>query len=335
MPQRFEKQEKDYSLALARAALDHYGLGDARVEFFCNSDNLVFRIVADDAETSKFALRVYRPLGYSTREIEDELRWLAALAHEARLPVPAPVTGISGNLVQSVSLEGLPGWRKCALLHWVEGEFLTGALEPRHLEAVGVFMGRLHTEGTPLARAYDLRRTRRLNHNYLSRLIDAPPRGDVGTDVGTDEFKLVVEAAKFVHSRLDEAEQEELEIGLLHADLHQRNYLFTAGGVAAIDFSECCWGAYLHDIAVTLSDLYIDKSFAELPELREAFLSGYQRVRPLPLGYERHIETFLLARTLQVLEWIFRWSNPAHHAWGPAYVTKALGYIERYQTKEA
>lgn len=319
-------------MALARSALKHYRLGDARVEFLANSDNLVFRVYAGGAEgveASKYALRVYRPLRFSRSEIEDELRWVATLGYEAHLPVPVPVRGVTGHLVQSVSVDGLPGRRQCALLHWVQGEFLAESLRPGHLEAVGLFMARLHEEGTRLAHAYNLRRTRRLSHAYLLRLIDAPRRAALVPDV--DEFDLLVKAARLARARLDDAEEEGLEIGLLHADLHQRNYLFAPGGVGAIDFCECCWGAYLHDIAVTLSDLYIDKQFEELPELHEAFLSGYRRVRPLPLGYERHIETFLLARTLQVLEWIFRWPSPTHHAWGASYLRKAFRYIERCQ----
>jgi Ser/Thr protein kinase RdoA (MazF antagonist) len=317
-------------VALARAALKRYGLGGARVEFLSNSDNLVFRVYGGGAggvEAGEFALRVYRPLRFSSSEIEDELRWVAALAHEARLPVPVPVPGVTGGMVQSVSVDGLPGRRQCALFHWVQGEFLAGALLPEHLEAVGLFMARLHEEGTRLGHAYNLRRARRLSHAYLLRLIEAPRRADLVPDAG--EFDLLVKAARLARARLDAAEEEGLEVGLLHADLHQRNYLFAPGGVGVIDFSECCWGAYLHDIAVTLSDLHIDKRFEELPELHEAFLRGYRRARPLPLGYERHIETFLLARTLQVLEWVFRWPSPTHHAWGTSYVRKAFRYIER------
>lgn len=317
-------------MALAHSALRRYGLAGARVEFLSNSDNLVFRVYAGGAEVSEFALRVYRPLRFSSDEIEDELRWMAALAHEARLRVPVPVPGVAGRLVQSVSVDGLPGRRQCALLHWLRGEFLGEALLPGHLESVGLFMARLHEEGTPLAHAYNLRRTRRLSHAYLLRLTDAQRRAGLMFDVG--EFDLLANAARLVGARLDDAEREGPEVGLLHADLHQRNYLFGPGGVGAIDFCECCWGPYLHDIAVTLSDLLIDKQFDELPELHEAFLSGYRRVRPLPQGYGRHIETFLLARTLQVLEWVFRWPGPTHHAWGASYVTKAIRYVGRCLT---
>jgi Ser/Thr protein kinase RdoA (MazF antagonist) len=327
---RPEEHESARLTALARAALARYGLAGARVEFLSDSDNLVFRVYAGGAEESEFALRVYRPLRFSSDEIEDELRWVAALAREAGLSVPVPVPGVAGRLVQSVSVDGLPGRRQCALFHWVRGEFLGEALRPGHLESVGLFMARLHEEGTRLAHAYQFRRARRLNHDYLPRLIEAKRRALLMFEI--DDFGLLVKAARLIGARIADAEREGLEVGLLHADLHQRNYLFAPDGVGAIDFCECCWGPYLHDIAVTLSDLHIDKPLDELPGLHEAFLSGYRRVRPLPRGYERHIETFLLARTLQVLEWVFRWPSPTHHAWGASYLTEAVGYVERCLT---
>jgi Ser/Thr protein kinase RdoA (MazF antagonist) len=330
-PAQRRRENPDSLIALARSALQHYGLEGARADFICNSDNLVFRVDvdADGAEKRRFALRVYRPLRFSSSEIEDELRWVTALAHDAKLTVPAPVPGFNGQLAQSISFAGLAGRRQCALLDWVEGEFLTDKLEARHLAAVGMFMARLHEEGTRLAHAYDLRRTRRLGHDYLLRLVEAPRNAELVPH--KHDYELLIQAAGIARARLNEAEQEELEIGLLHADLHQRNYLFTPAGVGAIDFCECCWGPYLHDIAVTLSDLHIDKQCEDLPALHEAFLNGYQQVRPLPMGYQRHIPTFLLARTLQVLDWIFRWPRPTHHAWGASYIAKAFRYIESCQ----
>jgi Ser/Thr protein kinase RdoA (MazF antagonist) len=43
--------------------------------------------------------------------------------------------------------------------------------------------------------------------------------------------------------------------GLIHADLHQGNYLFHGDEVRVIDFDDCGWGHFAHDLAVTVSEL--------------------------------------------------------------------------------
>ena len=42
--------------------------------------------------------------------------------------------------------------------------------------------------------------------------------------------------------------------GLIHADIHQKNYLFCDGQLRLIDFDDSGWGHYLYDFAVTLNE---------------------------------------------------------------------------------
>jgi Ser/Thr protein kinase RdoA (MazF antagonist) len=88
--------------------------------------------------------------------------------------------------------------------------------------------------------------------------------------------------------------------GLIHADLHQRNYLFHDGGVGAIDFDDCGYGHWLYDLAVTLNCL---QSHPELPTLRAALLAGYRRGRPLPAEHKQCLDAFLALRTIQDVLW--------------------------------
>jgi Ser/Thr protein kinase RdoA (MazF antagonist) len=60
--------------------------------------------------------------------------------------------------------------------------------------------------------------------------------------------------------------------GLIHADLHQENYLFHGKQVRAIDFDDCGYGPFVYDLAVTLSEL---EHRADYPTLRAALLAGY------------------------------------------------------------
>jgi hypothetical protein len=81
--------------------------------------------------------------------------------------------------------------------------------------------------------------------------------------------------------------------------------------VRGIDFDDYGWGYYTYDMAVTLSYLEAPSTF---PALQDAFLTGYQRVRPLPRRYAECLEVFLAARILPMVSWILRWPQRCHLA---------------------
>jgi Ser/Thr protein kinase RdoA (MazF antagonist) len=85
-------------------------------------------------------------------------------------------------------------------------------------------------------------------------------------------------AAQWVQATVQDLGDTRDVYGFIHADLHQRNYLFHGTTVGAIDFDDCGWGYYAYDMAVTLSNL---EHLPVFPALQEAFLTGYQSVWPL------------------------------------------------------
>jgi len=107
--------------------------------------------------------------------------------------------------------------------------------------------------------------------------------------------------------------------GLIHADLYERNYLFSKGEVHAIDFDGCGWGYYLFDIGVAFSTLLARTDY---PALRQAFLEGYRRVRPLSVSHEALIDTFIAGRLMCHVLWL------AAHVDEPSYGMRAIRRIE-------
>lgn len=91
------------------------------------------------------------------------------------------------------------------------------------------------------------------------------------------------------------------DFGLIHADLHQWNYLFHQEQVGVIDFDDCGYGHWLYDLAVTLYCLEDRPGFTAL---KDAFLTGYRRRRPLSVQQEEHLQTFVALRRLQDLLWV-------------------------------
>ena len=65
------------------------------------------------------------------------MAWLAALARDTSLRVPAPVlTDRDGAHVVAAAHPGVPETRPCVLLRWLDGRFLNRGLTPAHLELV-------------------------------------------------------------------------------------------------------------------------------------------------------------------------------------------------------
>jgi Ser/Thr protein kinase RdoA (MazF antagonist) len=89
--------------------------------------------------------------------------------------------------------------------------------------------------------------------------------------------------------------------GLIHGDLHQQNYLFKGSDAQAIDFDDCGWGFFLHDLAVTLSEL---EGRPRYGELRAALLDECTGLRPLPRRAETHLDTFGTLRRMNLLMWV-------------------------------
>jgi len=278
---------------LALEALKAHGLGRASLRPLKHWNNTTFAV---SAGPRRLVLRLNRPGFQDEAAIRSEIHWLQALA-AAGLRVPAPVPTRNGALVVSASAPGVPEARDCALFAWLPGRFLDRSLGPAHLEAVGHFTARLHN--TPLVLPAGFARKRWDLHTLMG--------GDPGIDreaiksyLKRGEGRVIGAVCARLEKTLGELGEGKEHWGLIHADLHPGNLLFQGKEVGAIDFDDCGWGYYLYDLAVILSEL---RGRPAYPKLRRALLQGYCQLRPLPDGFERHLETFMAGRLLGLAIW--------------------------------
>jgi len=269
------------------------------------------------AEGGPYVMRIHRATGVdghprrTAAEIRSEMEWLAALRRDTDLVVPEPVRTRDGALLTTVEVDGVPDPRLCVLFHWVDGRFVNRGLTPKHLWRVGVLVARLHehvtsqfvpAEGFTRSVMDDL--STEMVDSYTSMLAEVCPREDVE----------LVEAAIGQMRRVQDALGSGSDaFGLIHADLHQWNYLFHRGEVHAIDFDDCGWGHFVYDIAVALSELEHKPHY---PQLRAALLEGYRSVRPLSAEHESLLSTFIAFRTMVLMLWFIEERNhPAFTRW--------------------
>lgn len=308
---------------LAAEALVRYPVDVARLTLLANLENTTFRV--DDREGDRYVLRIHRVTGspfhpvHPPDEIRSELQWLLALAADLDadaeadddIRVPVPVATPSGELVTVVEAPPPMAPRPCVLLRWVPGRFVDAGLTPAHLRRVGRFMARLHRHARSFVPPAGFAR---------------PVVGDLSGDVpeyltttvkqlcGPAAAEVVAEAVDRIEAAIQMLGAGSDAFGLVHADLHQENFLFRRGLVAAIDFDDCGWGHYASDFAVTLSEL---RDRDDVEALQDSLLSGYTDVADLPPGTDkRHLAAFAARRELQLTLWFLEQrKQPAFADW--------------------
>ncbi|MGV3490907.1 MAG: phosphotransferase enzyme family protein [Devosia sp.] len=282
-------------LALVLAALDRWPLTAGATPTLINlSENHTFRL--DGADGIQHVLRLHRPRYQSRAAIRSELSWLAGVGADTDIPVPRPIAGVDGEVVQEVAPDRFAALfafeagseptpdadlvplfatlgRYAATLHnhaatWVQPE---GFVRPIW-DAVGIL--------EPAGLWGDWRKAPHVEGETLATLtaLDAALRADLsayGTDI--DRF------------------------GLIHADMRLANLMVDGERTVLLDFDDCGFGWHLYDLAASLS--FIETS-PQVPALIRAWLAAYMQVRPLTEQDLRMIDALILLRRMALLAWI-------------------------------
>jgi len=287
-------------LRLGRTALSHYGLADAALVHRSYLENVLFE-VRHTGRGVHASLRICRH-DWDGATLRHEVAWLDALAAETDLRVPRPMPTATGDAYCVVESPNVPGPRACLLLGWVPGAHAPpDELTPSRMRAVGRLLARLHGHAE----------TFRLPPEHTPPRVDAATlreidhRENVATyfrrDADLVAFDRAIAAAVELMRDLGDGEQV---AGIIHGDLHQRNYVFDEERVGALDFETLQWGYYLYDLATTLS--YLVPEFlgrVDPAPLRAALLEGYEALRRLPDDHERLLAVFSAYRVWIMADW--------------------------------
>lgn len=306
---------------VAKHALTRYGIEPVSVSILNHAYNTTFTVTGPDG--ARYVLHILRPVVDAMSEaptpvsVESELWWLDQVRADLDLAVPAAVRTSEGKGVVSVAVEGMELPRLCTLFHWIDGHMLHQHVRPAHLEAVGCLTARLHNHSA------NLRVPTWFNRPHVD-VADADAEEHVVRLFTGGLFVQVADVMRRVLQRTRQAQRTlgsgPDAFGLIHADIHQKNYLFHGRQVRLIDFGDCGWGHYLYDLAVSVSEL---EGLPNRAELRAALLAGYRQMRDLSLTHEAMIDAFVMLREVQNLTWFLQARND------PSYQGQAAGIGER------
>lgn len=301
--------------------------GDVRL--LCRSENATF--VMHGPAQRRYALRLHRG-GYHRREdIVSELQWLAAL-RETGLQVPEPIPAADGEMVLTLPLaedgsDGEHGERHAVLFGWIDGEMPTSAVDPRAFRQLGEITARLHRHSRGWERPHGFSRIV-WNHDTMvgeqghwGNWRDAP-----NLDAG--DWPLIEEAIARIAAELERYGQSPQRYGLIHADLRLTNLLLDGDETRVIDFDDCGFGWYMHDLAAALS---FEEHHPRAAEWVEQWLAGYLEVETLDQADLDIVSTMIAQRRIQLLAWAGSHARTRQAAeLGPYWAAHSVRLVKRY-----
>ncbi|WP_159982021.1 MULTISPECIES: phosphotransferase enzyme family protein [unclassified Novosphingobium] len=272
--------------ALSREVAARYDLPEGvRASLLFRGMNDVYVVTAGD---QRWALRVWRGTWRGLDEVENELSFLNFLKSR-EFPASFPLHLRDGSWY--FTLDAPEALRAVALYEWAPGVKVFDAHTPETAAEVGRLLARMHVLGREYVPAHDVD----LSRGHLMR--DLPDLLDLVADRPGEAQDYALFAPR-VQAVIDGFDRYDLPTGACHGDLHPSNaHVADDGRITILDFDGCGTGYLLKDIAnyVFGSDFY---GFA--PELGEAFVRGYNEIRPMTEDEFALLDFFVFVKTFQL-----------------------------------
>ncbi|AUX71898.1 phosphotransferase enzyme family protein [Erwinia pyrifoliae] len=310
-------------LHLAELALARYPASvQGRLSLLCRSENATFLLQTGKA---RYALRLHRADYHQRADIESELHWLDAL-RESGIEVPQAVPDSEGQNVQSLTLED-GSVRHAVLFHWVEGDMPGTDVDPRAFQQLGNITARLHQHSRSWQRPAGFRRIIWDHHTMVSPQShwgdwrDAP-------NLRVADRTMVEQTIARVGSTLAEFGKDARNYGLIHADLRLTNLLLHKGETRVIDFDDCGFGWYLHDLAAAVSFV---EHHPRAAEWIDHWVRGYEQVAHISDDEMDKVPTLLIQRRIQLLAWAgSHTETEMAQSLGPQWADHSVRLCRRY-----
>ncbi len=290
--------------SLALDALKKYGMEQAcEARLLQISENITYLVENKNNLEKQGVMRISRPGYHTLEELQSELLWLREIKNYTPLIVADPIIGKNGSFVQQVSSSLVSSPYACIMYEFLEGsapdENDPGKIV-RQFADLGETTACLHKQ---VKKWNDARRLKRFTWNYETMIGENGRWGSwkAAEDLTPEVTHLLENASHVIKKRLDAYGMDRQNFGLIHADLRLANLLVEGDQIKVIDFDDCCFGWFMHDLASAVS--FIETS-PLTPELIAAWIEGYTRVETLTREDLAEIDTFVMQRRLQLLAWI-------------------------------
>lgn len=289
---------------------------NSRVALLTVSENATF-VVSDSHGQHLCVIRVHRPHYHTLAEIESELRWIESLRAGNIVATPRPIPLLRGGWIATFQDGG-------ETRHMVAFDFMPG-VEPSTDQALSAGF---HQLGRITAKLHEHARQWERPPSFVRKIwnfettIGANPhwgQWEKCPGLTSDGYSVLRDTVELIDRRLKQYGESSSRFGLIHADLRLANLLVGNEQLAVIDFDDCGLGWYVYDFASAISFVEED---SQVPDLLQAWLSGYRQVSELSDEDESLIPTFIMLRRLMLTAWL------ATHSETPTAKELGNGFLE-------
>ncbi len=293
---------------LARAALQYYDISnDAQIKLIKHRENTVFEIIDGNV---RYAMRVHRANYHTDAALRSELQWMTALNEsDYRISTPKIIPSHDGELMQVVSIDGVPEPRQVDILAWVDGTPI-GTIESgvsdigdavENYRQVGELVAKMHnfTQQWTLPKGFE-----RHSWDEKAFLGEQPLWGKYWqlAALNDQQRDLLCRAANKAQSDLAEFGKGNDRYGLIHADSLPENFLLdNDGSIRVIDFDDGGFGWHMFEFATALFFHFGTENF---DNLLCAMVEGYRKHRELSDEHINKLTLFMFLRGLTYLGWV-------------------------------
>lgn len=286
--------------------------GDGRMLALNSYENRVYQVMIEEGPTtesgspaSSVVAKFYRPERWSDAQIDEEHAFALELA-EREIPVVAPL------VIDGRTLHRHAGFRFA--LYPRRGGRTPELDDPKTLEWIGRFIGRIHAVGA--TRAFAARPALDLQTFGVEPRDWLIASGMIPADL-VEPWRIAAQLA------LDEVAHCYERAGAtrairLHGDCHVGNILWTADGPHFVDLDDCRSGPAAQDLWMLLSG----DAAAQTHQLTSV-LAGYELFHAFDRRELHLVEALRTLRLLHYCAWIARrWDDPAFPAAFPWFGTQ-------------
>jgi Ser/Thr protein kinase RdoA (MazF antagonist) len=306
---------------LVPAALKQYDLLHCTWLNLRYYENATYRVTA---EGKHHALSI-RSERYCSAELASELLWLEAMQKAPRLRVPTPIRTRTGELVGRAVALAPSLERNCTLVSWLEGAHVQerdwGTADFRRAGQASALLHIANAGFVPPSGFqrpfWDDRRWSVAEVLDVRRRILAYLQASFSSELVLRFSELSDRVLRLMHGLRANPHSH----GLIHGDLHIGNFLCAGREIGFIDFEDLGWGYFEYDVATAL---FSSLGRLNYPELRDAFVRGYEEERPSARPLLPSILLFQVARLVFLTSLVVGDEDLAADCWWNGFVVQRL-----------
>jgi Ser/Thr protein kinase RdoA (MazF antagonist) len=296
-----KKVKELYNDTVLNEALRRYGVDGSTIRNLGGNESFVYGF---ESEGQEYILKIIHSSHRSAELVKAELDWLNYLTgHGVRLSKAIP----SRNQEHVETIEAEDSYFVAVVYEKAKGDMLDEKnYDPALIEKWGKIMGRMHALAKQFLPSESAPKRLEWHENAFMNAEKWLPPSE----------KIVKNKFNELYERLRVLPRGKDDYGLIHSDLHHRNFLVNEGEITVIDFDDLEYHWFINDIAKTLYNEAF--TFSIQAEERHTFsrfflrhfMSGYMRENHLDPSWMAHLQDFLKLRHMYI--YIKLWQQHDH-----------------------